>query len=222
MAALPTIGSAVAPSTPAPAPAARTPDARSDTPTTRADRADETTPQSQRAQLNAQILQASLDVSVRAGDDATALLFRSAIDRINELLAPEFGPGALQAAMAQDHSPAATAGRIVALSTAFFDRYAAQHAGKDPETVLRDFMRLIRAGFEKGHGEAWNILDGLGVVGEGSAVAEGVQKTFALVQQGYDDFLASRLAALGGDKAEEGSGAGTGQAGPAADATAPA
>lgn len=210
MATLPPLGAAAA----QPVPATRLPSTASDAPSVGTQAADEAAPQDQRTRLNAQILQASMEVSLKAGDDATALLYRSAIDRINELLAPEFGPGALQAMSAQDHSPAATAGRIVALSTAFFDRYAAQHADEDPEAVLRNFMKLIRSGFEKGYGEAWDILDGLGVVDEGSTVAEGVQKTFALVQQGYDDFLASRLAALGGEGAAAGEAPDAAKSGP--------
>ncbi|WP_313074598.1 DUF5610 domain-containing protein [Melaminivora sp.] len=153
-------------------------------------------PAGQRAQLNAQILQASMDVSIKAGDDSLALLYRSAIDHINELLAPEFGPNALQTALQQDNSAEATAGRILSQSTAFFDAYAAQHQGKDAETVLRDFVGLIRGGFERGFGEARKILGGLGVLGEGSAIEVDIQKTHALVQKGYDDFLDTRLAAL--------------------------
>lgn len=154
------------------------------------------TPQGQRAELNAQILQASLEVSIGAGNDSLALLYKSAIERINELLAPELGPNALQAAQGQDHSAEATAGRILAQSTGFFDAYARQHPGKDAEAVLRNFVGLIRGGFEKGFNEARDILTGLGVLGEGSTIGADIQKTFELVQKGYDDFLATRLAAL--------------------------
>lgn len=153
-------------------------------------------PQGQRTQLGAQILQASLDVSISAGDHSMALLYRTAIDNINEQLAPEFGPNALQTAMQQDNSAEATAERIVSQSTAFFDSYARQHPNKDPEDMLRDFVGIIRGGFEKGYAEAANILDGLGVMGEGSPVAAEIGKTFELVQKGYDDFLQNRLQAL--------------------------
>ncbi len=153
-------------------------------------------PQGQRTQLSAQILQASLDVSISAGDNSMALLYRTAIDNINELLAPEFGPNALQAAMQQDNSPEATAERILSQSTAFFDAYARQHPNKDPEETLRDFVSIIRGGFEKGYAEAAEILTGLGVMGEGSPIAAEIGKTFELVQKGYDDFLQNRLQAL--------------------------
>lgn len=153
-------------------------------------------PQGQRSQLNSQILQASLNVSISAGDNSMALLYRTAIDNINQQLAPEFGPNALQAAMQQDNSAEATAGRILSQSTAFFDAYARQHPNKDPEEVLQNFVGMIRGGFEKGYNEAANILTGLGVMGKEHNVASEIGKTYELVQKGYDDFLAAGLKAL--------------------------
>lgn len=153
-------------------------------------------PQGQRIQLGAQILQASLDVSISAGDNSMALLYRSAIDHINEQLAPELGPNALQAAMQQDNSAEATAGRILSQSTAFFDAYAHQHPNQEPEDLVRHFVGLIRGGFEQGYSEATNILKGLGVLGEGNTIEAEIGKTFELVQKGYDDFLQTKLQAL--------------------------
>jgi hypothetical protein len=148
-----------------------------------------------RHQLNVQILEASAKVSLAAGDNSQELIFRSAIDRINELLSPELGPNALQnLAVSQDNSPEATAERILSLSTGFYEGYARQHPGEDPEKLATDFVNLIRGGFEKGFGEARNILEGLQVFdGE---VKSGVLKTYELVHQGYDNFLADKLAAL--------------------------
>lgn len=156
----------------------------------------------QRAQLGAQIMQASLDVSITSGNNSLALLYRSAIDSINEHLAPALGPNAIQNAMGQDNSPEGTAGRILSMSTGFYEAYAAQRPNDDPEEVLRDFVDVIRGGFEKGYNEAAQILQGLGVMGEGSFVAEEIGKTFQLVQQGYDDFLESKLADLQQAKSE--------------------
>lgn len=147
----------------------------------------------QQSQLNAQIVQSSLDVSIRSGNDGLALLYRTAIEHINEQLALELGPNAIQNAMGQDNSPEGTAGRILSQSLAFFDGYARQHPGKEPEQLLRDFIDTIRGGFEKGYNEAISILEGLGVMGEGSQVVAEIGKTYELVQKGYDDFLQSRL-----------------------------
>lgn len=166
------------------------------TPLDAARKAADSSPEGQRTQLGAKILQASLDVSISAGDNSMALLYRSAIDSINEQLATELGPNALQAAMQQDNSPEATADRILSQSTAFFDAYARQHPNKDPEQLLHDFVGIIRGGFEKGYAEAANILSGLGVMEEGSPIAAEISKTFELVQKGYDDFLHNGLQAL--------------------------
>ena len=135
----------------------------------------------QRAALGAQIMQASMDVSISSGNNSLALLYRTAIDSINEQLAPAMGPNAIQNAMGQDNSPEGTAGRILSMSTGFYEAYAAQRPNDDPEVVLNDFVDMVRGGFEKGYNEAASILQGLGVMGEGSFVAEEIGKTFALV-----------------------------------------
>ena len=154
---------------------------------------------SARDELNLQILQASAEVSLNAGNQSQALLLRSAIERINELLAPTLGPDALQAKMSEDNSPEATAQRILSLSTGFFDAYAAQRPNDDPDQVAKDFVQLIRGGFERGFNEAKDILQGLQVFN--GDIESGVMKTYELVSQGYDDFLASKLG--GGQQTEE-------------------
>ncbi|MCL2345420.1 MAG: DUF5610 domain-containing protein [Desulfobulbus sp.] len=150
--------------------------------------------QAVRQSVNRQILQEiSARVTLTAGQQSQTLLYRSAIDRINDELAPQMGPNAIQNTISAgvDTSPEATANRILSFSTAFFERYAAQNPGKDRNQLATDFVALIRGGFEKGFNEAKNILKGLGVL-QGS-IAEGIQKTWDLVQKGYDDFLASKL-----------------------------
>lgn len=157
----------------------------------------QTTPQGQQATRNAQILEASLQVSIQAGNDGLALLYRAAVDEINTLLAPELGPDAIQTAAAnQDNSAEATAARIVSLSTAMFERYATHFPDEDMETIATRFVDVIRGGFEQGFQAAHDILSGLGVMEEGSPVAAGIASTYALVQQGYDDWLSQKLASL--------------------------
>lgn len=159
----------------------------------------QTRPEGQRNALNAQILEASLQVSLQSGNDGLSLLYRTAVDAINVQLEPTLGPDAIGQAMSQDNSPEATAGRILSMSTAFFDAYAARYPSKDPAAVANDFVDLIRGGFEQGYAEAVSILDGLGVMGDDSPIAAGISKTFELVQKGYDDFLSAKLAALQGN-----------------------
>ena len=155
-----------------------------------------TSREGQRAQQNAQILQASMDVSISAGNKSMTLLYRAAVDKLNEMLEPELGPDAIAQAQQQDQSSEAVANRIVSLSTALFDRYAAKYPNKDAETLLQDFVATIRSGFEQGYGEATDILQGLGVWEEGGPVRTAIERTYNLVQQGFDDFLSQKLAAL--------------------------
>lgn len=155
--------------------------------------------QGQQNLRNAQILEASLQVSIQAGNDSLALLYLTAIDEINTVLAPELGPDAIQNPLRQDNSPEGTAGRIVSLSTAFFDAFAARYPDKDLAEVAHDFVHVIRGGFEQGYKEAEDILNSLGVLPDATWVAEGIAKTYELVQQGYADWLSNKLASLRGD-----------------------
>ncbi len=141
-----------------------------------------------RADLNQKILQSSLTVSIQSGEKSQELLFRSAIDKLNELLAPDLGENAIQNAAAnQDNSPEATAGRIVSISTGMFELYAKQHPDEDKDQLATKFVDLIRGGFEKGFKEASDVLQGLGVLN--GDVQSGIQKTYELVQKGFNDFL---------------------------------
>lgn len=135
---------------------------------------------------NAAILQASLDVSIQSKNQPLALLLKSAITGINDLLQPQFGENAIQLAASQDNTPSGTSGRIVSLSTGFYDAFKQQHPGEDAGKVLTKFMATIRGGFEQGAKEAQVILNGMGVLS--GDIASNIDRTLALVEQGYADF----------------------------------
>ena len=141
-----------------------------------------------RNQYKLNILESAMSVSIQAGNDSQALLFRTAIDRINEVLGVSEGPNALQKAAGQDNSPEATAARILSFTTGLYAAYAATRPDDDPEQVASDFVDVIRSGFEKGFNEAKDILKGLNVLN--GEVEAGINKTYQLVQKGMDDFLA--------------------------------
>ena len=149
-----------------------------------------------KARQNAAILQASLDVSLESKNQPLALLLKAAIAGINELLRPQFGENALQAAASQDNTPSGTAGRIVSISTGFYDGFKQQHPGENADAVLTKFMATIRGGFEKGAKEAQGILKGIGVLN--GDIASNIDKTLNLVRQGYADFEAAQRNSLSG------------------------
>ncbi len=144
------------------------------------------------SQLNVAIVQASLNVSIKSGNEPLALLYKSAITSINETLQADLGENAIQNAASQDNSAEATAQRIVQLSTGFFEAYKKQHPGDDEATSLKQFMSTIKGGFEQGFKEASNILSGLNVLN--GDIASDIQKTYDLVQKGYADFEAAHSA----------------------------
>jgi hypothetical protein len=137
-------------------------------------------------QLNVSILQASVDVSITSGNEPLALLLQSAIAGINDILEPEFGQNAIQNAASQDNTPEGTAERIVSLSTGFYETFKQQHLGEPEADVLKQFMAIIRGGFEQGFKEAREILQGMNVLND--EIASNIDKTYALVLQGYADF----------------------------------
>lgn len=150
-----------------------------------------------RSALNGQIIEASLKVSITAGDKSQSLMLRSVLDKINEAIGPEFKSQIMpdyKAPMASAiDSPEKAAETILSFSLGLFARYSEQHATKDSEQMATDFVKLVRGGFEKGFNEAVDILKGLGVF-EGN-IAEEIGKTWELVQKGYDDFITAHVTA---------------------------
>jgi hypothetical protein len=144
------------------------------------------------AQLNISIVQASLSVSISAKNQPLALLFKSALDEINDILKPTLGANAIQNAVGQDNTPEGTAARIVSLSTGFFQAYQQQHPEMSQPDALKNFMAAIRSGFERGLNEAKDILQGLQVLS--GDIAENIDRTSELVRRGYADFEAANAA----------------------------
>lgn len=141
------------------------------------------------ASLNSSIVQTSLSVAITSGNDPLALLLKTAIEGINDALAPTLGKDAIQnAAATEDNSAAATADRIVQQSTAFYGKYLEQNKLADNAESRGKFIDLIQGGFEKGFKEAQDVLSGLKVL-QGD-IAAGIDQTHELVLQGYAAFKA--------------------------------
>jgi hypothetical protein len=135
------------------------------------------------------------------------LAYQAAIDQINQAVEPFLGEGAIQRGLdaGVDVTPAATAERIVSLSTALYPAYQRQHPKQDPAEAAAKFVEIISAGVTKGFAEANTILRGLGVLDMAvSAEVDGpsdkpapapptigsnIDSTMALVMQGLQSFL---------------------------------
>lgn len=146
-----------------------------------------------RQDANAAIMQANQQVSLHSGNESLALLYTVAIDAINERLAPSLGEQALERGVEEglDVSPEATAKRILSLTTGMFSRYQDSNPELDFSAQVERFVEIISGGIEQGFNEARTILDGLQVL-EGD-IATNIDATYALVQQGLQDFTERQL-----------------------------
>lgn len=129
--------------------------------------------------------------SITAADNALAMVYQAAMDKINDLLHAELGEGGLESVAHLDHSPEATADRILSLSTGFFEAFKQQHPGEDEQDLVTKFVDTISQGIDQGFREAREILEGLQVL-EGK-IATDIDLTYEYVQQGLDAFLQQNL-----------------------------
>lgn len=138
--------------------------------------------------LNVAILQSHHEVSLSVKDEPLALVYKTAIEAINKELEGELGENAIQQGYESglDVSPEATAERIVSFSTGLFPLFQQQHPELDEIQQVDRFLEVIGGGIDQGFAEAREILDGLGVL-EGE-IADNVDKTYDLVQEGLADF----------------------------------
>lgn len=145
-------------------------------------------------QNNRAILESSLQLSVKAGNQPMTLLFKTAIGGINEVLKETgFEEFSIQKAYDSglDVSPEATAERILSMSISFYSQFQKQHPELTREESVNLFAETIGEGIEKGFGEARKILDELSVL-EGD-LAVNVDVTYNLVQTGLKAFVNSYI-----------------------------
>ncbi|MEE9339187.1 MAG: DUF5610 domain-containing protein [Methylococcaceae bacterium] len=154
-------------------------------------------------QYNQSILESNLTVSLSIGNESMALLYRTAIDEVNIALEGELGENAIQEAYDSglDITPEATAERIISMSTAFFSGYRDQNPEMSESEAVNKFSEIIAGGIETGFSQARGVLDGLKVL-EGD-IADNIDVTYGLVQQGLQAFVESFLEAAKTESSEE-------------------
>lgn len=137
---------------------------------------------------NTAIVRAQMEVSLTMGNEPMALLYKTALDAINEALDPTQETKPIQTAYDNqvDVSPEATASRIVSLATGFFHAYQQQNPEIVVEESLNEFMSIISGGIDQGFKDARDILDNLSVLD--GKIATDIDSTYDLVQEGLNHF----------------------------------
>lgn len=143
-------------------------------------------------QLNAAIVQSSIQYSGSIADKPNTLLLKTALQGINDSL-KEMG---VETTVEETHekseidfSPEATAERILSFSTQFLGAYQRQNPEMDEQEAIRSFVDVIEGGIKQGFAEAREVLDGLNVL-EGD-IADNIDKTYQIIEQGLQDFIDS-------------------------------
>ncbi|MCF4009313.1 DUF5610 domain-containing protein [Rheinheimera sp. UJ63] len=145
-------------------------------------------------QQNAAILAASEKVALQSNNNILSLLYKTALEGINDALEPTLGKNASKKIYESgiDTSPEATAERIVSFATSLFNIYKQQKPSEDSLKQLDDFMGTIGKGIEQGFSDAKAILTGLKVF-EGD-VEKGVASTYDMVLKGLQNFREKLMA----------------------------
>ena len=140
-------------------------------------------------QYNSAIITSTLDASIGSSGQPMELLYKAALEGINDALKAELGDDAIQNAYQAgvDVSPKATADRIVSMSTAFFSAYRDQNPEMSDEEAATKFADIIGSGIDKGFSDARDILGGLSVL-EGE-IGSNIDQTYELVQKGLQQFV---------------------------------
>jgi hypothetical protein len=128
------------------------------------------------------------EMKLKISNEPLSLVYRTAVQKLNELLAPEIGAAGLQgvASGGMDFSPEAVAERILSFATAGFTSFQTRHADQGRNEQLDGFMRLIHDAIDQGFAEARDILDGLGVL-QGD-ISANTDRTYQLIQDGLGRF----------------------------------
>ena len=151
-----------------------------------------------RSSFNAQIIEASLKVSIQVGDNPQGLLFRTSLESIYESIGgfksninPDYKMPSMNDSNNPYATPEGTANVILSFSLGLYAQYSQSHQGEDEAAMATNFIELIRGGFEKGYGEAVDILESLSVFN--GDIKTDIEKTWELVQKGYDDWLSTKV-----------------------------
>jgi len=138
---------------------------------------------------NTAIMRSQMEVSLKMGNEPMALLYKTALSAINEVLDPSKATKPIQSAYDNqlDVSPEATASRIVGLATGFYQAYQQQNPNIAPEESLDKFMSVISGGIDKGFKDARDILESLSVLN--GKIATDIDSTYELVQEGLKKFV---------------------------------
>jgi hypothetical protein len=135
-----------------------------------------------------------VNVHVKNASKGLAVLAKEVLKSLNEILKQDL-PEGVYGLKPENHTPEATAQRIVDGTTALFSVFAKQNPNLEGEELIDKFMSTIRGGIEKGYNEAVGILEAIDAF-QIDGVESGIQETMRLVDEKLLAFEESMKASL--------------------------
>ncbi len=126
------------------------------------------------------------DVSMAPVYKSLTVLADEVIAKLEEILGKDL-PEGIASLKPEDHTPEATAQRILDGTTALLGVYAHQHPELEGQELLNSFMKTIRGGIKEGYEQAMGILGDIGALGI-DGVQSGIERTMQLVEEGLKEF----------------------------------
>ncbi|MBE9531905.1 MAG: DUF5610 domain-containing protein [Proteobacteria bacterium] len=152
----------------------------------KAEKSKENAPINVKAEVNSLILSSHEKLTFSIKNNELSLLYKSAVEQLNDILSPILGEEGLKDVEPDDYSPEVVAERIVQFSTAFFDSYKAKNPDLTEAEALDKFMAIIEGAIDVGIGEAVDILKGMNVL-EGKVETD-IERTYELIKEGLEKF----------------------------------
>lgn len=132
------------------------------------------------------VVEDKVDISAPTVGSSLELTAQQILDKINESIKKDF-PDYVGSTAPEDNTSEKISNNIVTGATALFGIYAAQNKNLQGEELISSFMSTIRAGVEKGYGQAKDILGEIGAL-KVSGVEDAISETMRLVEVGFKNF----------------------------------
>ena len=142
-----------------------------------------------------------VDVGMQEVYKSLTMLADEVLAKLEEILAEDL-PDGIRNLKPENHTPEATADRIITGVSALFPVYAAQNPQLEGEELVDSFMKTIRGGIEDGYKQAENILGDIGAY-EIEGVESGIEETKKIVEEKLEDLRNKLLIAVGVKTEEE-------------------
>jgi len=128
----------------------------------------------------------SVNINMKEVYKSLTVLGREVVRKLDEILGDQL-PGGIASLKPEEHTPEATADRIVSGVTSLLGVYAKQNPELEGEELIASFMSTVRGGVEEGYAQAASILGDIGAF-EIDGVESGIGRTMELVEEKLQAF----------------------------------